>query len=64
MAGVIWVWSEFMTPLIGTHTLGSLVVLFTGTTIGVIAFAGMAKILRMGEFEQAMGLVQRKIGTH
>ncbi|HUS87926.1 MAG TPA: murein biosynthesis integral membrane protein MurJ [Desulfosporosinus sp.] len=63
MAGVIWVWSEFLTPLIGIHTLGSLIVLVTGTAIGVIAFAGMAKILRMGEFEQAMGLVYRKIGT-
>ena len=63
MAGVIWVWSEWLTPLIGIYTLGSLIVLFTGTAIGVIAFAGMAKILRMGEFEQAMGLVYRKIGT-
>lgn len=63
MAGVIWVWSEWLTPLIGIRTLGSLVVLITGTVIGALAFAGMAKILRMGEFEQAMGLVYRKIGT-
>ncbi len=63
MAGVIWVWSEFLTPLIGIHTLGSLIVLVTGTALGALAFAGMAKILRMEEFEQAMGLVHRKIGT-
>jgi len=63
MAGVIWAWSEWLTPLIGVQTLGSLIVLVSGTAIGVIAFAGMAKMLRMGEFDQAMGLVYRKIGT-
>jgi len=62
MAGVIWAWSEWLTPLIGIKTLGSLIVLVTGTAIGVLAFAGMAKILKMGEFEQTMSLVYRKIG--
>ncbi len=61
MAGVIWVWSEWLTPLIGIRTLGSLLVLVSGTFIGALAFAGMAKLLRMQEFEQAMGLVRRKI---
>ncbi|HBP65345.1 MAG TPA: murein biosynthesis integral membrane protein MurJ [Desulfosporosinus sp.] len=62
MVGVIWVWSEFLTPLIGTQMLASLTVLLTGTLLGALAFAVMAKILRMGEFEQAMDLVNRRIG--
>ena len=62
MVGVIWVWIEWLTPLIGTQMLASLIVLLTGTTLGALAFAGMAKILRMGEFEQAMDLVNRRIG--
>ncbi|KGP75237.1 integral membrane protein MviN [Desulfosporosinus sp. Tol-M] len=62
MAGAIWVWSEWLTLLIGVRTLASLTVLATGTTIGVVVFAGMAKLLRMGEFTQAMGLVNSKIG--
>ena len=63
MALVIWVWSGWLTPLIGIRTLASFVVLVTGTAVGMIAFAGMAKLLKMEEFKQAMGLVQRKIGT-
>ena len=63
MAVVIWAWSDFLTPLIGIHTLGSLIVLVSGTAIGVVAFAGMAKLLKMDEFMQIMGLVRRKIGT-
>jgi len=62
MAVVIWAWSEFLTPLIGTQMLASLTVLLTGTLLGALAFAVMAKILRMGEFEQAMDLVNRRIG--
>ncbi|HWQ43166.1 MAG TPA: murein biosynthesis integral membrane protein MurJ [Desulfosporosinus sp.] len=62
MAVVIWVWSEFLTPLIGIRTIASLIVLLTGTVIGALVFAGMAKILRMEEFRQTMGLLHRKIG--
>ena len=63
MAIVIWMWSEWLTPLIGVRTLASFIILVTGTAIGVVVFAGMAKLLRMDEFKKAMGLVQRKIGT-
>jgi putative peptidoglycan lipid II flippase len=63
MAGVIWVWSEWLIPLIGVRMLGSFIVLVTGTLIGFIVYAGMVKLLRMDEFKQVMGLVQRKIGT-
>lgn len=62
MSGVIWVFSEFMTPLIGTQMLASLIILVTGTALGAVAFAAMAKLLRMGEFDQAMNLVYRRIG--
>ncbi|OLN30502.1 murein biosynthesis integral membrane protein MurJ [Desulfosporosinus metallidurans] len=63
MAFVIWVWSGWLTPLIGIRTMASVIILVTGTVIGVLVFAGMAKLLRMEEFTQTMGLVQRKIGT-
>lgn len=63
MAGVIWVWSEWLTSVIGIHMLGSLIVLITGTAIGVVIFAVMAKLLRMEEFNQTMGLMQRRIKT-
>jgi len=63
MAVVIWVWSEWLTPLAGVRTFGSLLVLVTGTLIGVIIFTGMAKLLKMDEYRQVMGLVRRKIGT-
>ena len=63
MAIVIWMWSEWLTPLIGVRTLASFFVLVTGTAIGVVVFAGMAKFLRMEEFNQTMGLLRRKIKT-
>ncbi|WP_407307166.1 murein biosynthesis integral membrane protein MurJ [Desulfosporosinus sp. SB140] len=62
MALVIWGWNEWLTRLIGVRTISSITVLISGTAIGVIVFAGMAWLLRMEEFEQTMGLVQRKIG--
>ncbi|EGW39334.1 lipid II flippase MurJ, partial [Desulfosporosinus sp. OT] len=64
MAIVIWKWSEWLTAFIGDRMLASLIVLVSGTAIGVVVFAGVAKLLRMDEIKQAMGLVQRKIGTH
>jgi len=63
MAVVIWGWNEWLTPLTGVRTFGSLFILVTGTAVGVIVFAGMAKLLRMDEFRQVMGLVRRKMGT-
>lgn len=63
MGGVIWVWMQWLTSLIGVRTIASLMVLITGAAIGVIVFAGMAKFLRMKEFEQVMGLVRRKMGA-
>ncbi len=62
MGGVIWVWSEWLTPMMGVRTLASFIILGTGTVVGVVAFAGMAKIMGMQEYEQAMGLLHRKIG--
>ncbi|AFQ45853.1 murein biosynthesis integral membrane protein MurJ [Desulfosporosinus meridiei] len=63
MATVIWGWSEWFTPLTGVSTFGSLLILISGTAVGMIVFAGMAKLLKMSEFTQVMGLVQRKIGS-
>ncbi len=63
MAIVIWVWMEWLTSLMGVRTIASLIVLVTGTALGGIVFAVMAKLLKMKEFEQVMGLVRRKIGA-
>ena len=62
MAVVVWGWSQLLSPLIGVSTTASLVVLITGTFIGALVFAGMAKLLRMKEFNQVLGLVHRKMG--
>lgn len=62
MAVVVWGWSLWLTLLIGVGTFASVIVLITGTTIGALVFAGMAKLLRMKEFEQVTGLVHRKMG--
>jgi putative peptidoglycan lipid II flippase len=63
MGLVIWMWSGWLTSLIGVRTLATLIVLITGTAIGAVVFAGIAKLLRMDEFTQTMGLVRRKIRT-
>jgi len=62
MALVVWGWSLLLTPLIGISTIASFIVLITGTAIGVLVFAGMAKLLRMKEFNLVMGMVYRKMG--
>ncbi|MDP4161405.1 MAG: murein biosynthesis integral membrane protein MurJ, partial [Bacillota bacterium] len=62
MATVIWAWSGWLTPLIGVRTMASVSILITGTVIGAVVFAGTAKLLRMEEFTQTLGLVNRKIG--
>lgn len=63
MAGAIWLWSAWLTPNIGIRTLGSVIDLITGTVLGAVVFAGVAKVLKMEEFRQTMGLVQRKMGA-
>ncbi|AET70423.1 integral membrane protein MviN [Desulfosporosinus orientis DSM 765] len=63
MAGVIWLWSGLLTPLLGTRTFGSLLLLISGTVLGALVFAGAAKLLRMEELKQILGLVYRKFGT-
>jgi putative peptidoglycan lipid II flippase len=60
MAGIIWVWNEWLTQLIGVSKIPSLIVLFTGTAIGAAVFAGMAKLLKMEEFAQVMEIVNHK----
>ncbi|EHQ91742.1 murein biosynthesis integral membrane protein MurJ [Desulfosporosinus youngiae] len=62
MALVVWGWCLLLTPVIGVSTIPSLIMLVTGTAIGVLVFAGMAKLLRMKEFNLVMGMVHRKMG--
>lgn len=62
MAVVIWGWSGWLTSLIGSRTVASLTVLITGTGIGALVFAVVAKLLKMEEFNQTVGLLQRRFG--
>lgn len=63
MALVIWLWSEWLTPLLGTRTLSSLFLLISGTVVGGMIFAGAARLLKMEELRQILGLVYRRFGT-
>lgn len=61
MGAVIWFWNQGLTPRLGSGTLGSVIILMTGVALGVLVFAGAAKLMRMEEFNQTLGMVQRKI---
>ena len=64
MALVVWFWSGWLTKLLGSRTLPSMFTLISGTVLGVLVFALAAKLLRMEEFAQTMGLVRRKLKTN
>lgn len=64
MAVVIWEWNRLITPLLGVRTLAAMIQLISGTVVGALVFAVTAKLLRMEEFNQTMGLLQRKFRTH
>ncbi len=61
VGGIIWLWSGWLTKLLGTGTLASLVILITGFCLGVLLFAIIAGLLRMDEFIQTTGLLRRKL---
>ena len=59
--GIIWLWEGWLTKFLGTGTLASMVILFTGFCLGILLFAGVAGLLRMDEFLQTIGLLRRKL---
>jgi putative peptidoglycan lipid II flippase len=61
MAIAIWGWNQWLTHILGTKTLSSVIILMSGTALGALVFAGAAWLLRMEEFEQTVGLVRRRI---
>ena len=58
---IIWLWSGWLTTFLGTGTLASIVILFTGFCLGVLLFVTIAGLLRMDEFIQTAGLLRRKL---
>ena len=61
MGVVVWFWAEWLTSLVGSGTFGSILILITGTGLGALIFAGTAKILRMEEFNQTLGLFLKRL---
>jgi len=61
MGLAVWWWAERVGPRLGDSMAAAWIVLITGTLIGVVVFAAMAKLMRMEEFEQVTGLIRRKL---
>lgn len=61
MGAVVWFWAEWLNSHLGSGTMGSIIILITGSVLGALIFAGAAKVMRMEEFNQTIGLVQRKM---
>ncbi|HWQ73384.1 MAG TPA: murein biosynthesis integral membrane protein MurJ [Desulfitobacteriaceae bacterium] len=60
LGGIVWFWSGWLTNILGTGTISSLVVLITGSFLGVLLFTVLAGLLRMDEFRQMVGLLRHK----
>ncbi|HVJ50173.1 murein biosynthesis integral membrane protein MurJ [Desulfitobacterium sp.] len=61
MGAVVWIWGQGLTPRLGSGTMGAIIILITGTALGALIFAGAAKVMKMEEFNQTLGMLQRKI---
>lgn len=61
MGAVVWFWAEWLNSHLGSGTMGSIIILITGSVLGALIFAGAAKAMHMEEFNQTIGLVQRKM---
>lgn len=58
---VVWLWSVWLTTILGTGTISSLLILVTGFFLGALLFALIAGLLRMEEFTQTVGLLRSRI---
>jgi putative peptidoglycan lipid II flippase len=61
LGGIVWLWSGWLTNILGTDTMSSLVILVTGSFLGVLLFAVIAGLLRMDEFMQTVSLLRHKL---
>lgn len=61
MGGVVWAWSMWLSRHLGFGTLASILVLLSGSAIGAVIFALLAKLMQMEEFAQVVGLAERKL---
>lgn len=61
MGGAVAIWAKWLTPYLGSGTVGSIIILITGTVLGAVIFAGEAKLMRMEEFNQTLGVVEKKL---
>ncbi len=63
MGAAVWGWSAWITRVLGYGTGASILVLFTGTSLGALVFAVLARIMRMEEFKQVWRLVERRFSS-
>lgn len=60
MGVVVSLWAKGLKPFLGSSTVGSIIILVTGTILGALIFAGVTKVMRMEEFELTLGMVQKR----
>lgn len=61
MGLVVWSWSTELARLLGYGTVVSSVVLVTGTILGALVFATLARWMKMEEFKQVWAVAQRRL---
>lgn len=60
MGIVVMFWAEILTPWTGVGKIGSLIVLTSGSLVGVVIFALLTRALKMEEYGMAMNMLSRK----
>lgn len=61
MGAAVYFWAKGLTAIVGTGTMGSIAILLTGAALGAAVFAAAAKLMRMEEFNQTLGMLKRRI---
>lgn len=60
MGLAVWFGGQWLTSLVGVGKLASIFVLLVGTLLGALIFAAVTKAMGMEEFEQTLGLFQKR----
>lgn len=63
MGLVVFVWAELAGPFAGTGKIGSIIILISGSVIGMGVFALLTRALRMAEFSMALDMLGRRKRT-
>ncbi|MDD2233719.1 MAG: murein biosynthesis integral membrane protein MurJ [Desulfitobacteriaceae bacterium] len=58
---VVWLWSVWLTTMLGTGIISALLILVTGSLLGLLLFTLTAGLLRMEEFTQTVGLLRYRL---